>query len=176
MRQTRTTIIQYYNGEKNILKAAGHKIESIWECDWYKLNKQLSKTKREKLERQAADENINIRDGSFGCRTEAFKSYYKCQESEQGFDYDVVSLYPTVNALDKCPIGFKQFYNPTNEETLDESLIGVVKCDVIPPNQMYVPVLPETKDGNLVFHLNPTSGTWCSVELKKAIENGLCDI
>ena len=43
---------------------------------------------------------------------------------------------------------------------------------MIPHSKLYVPVLPETKDGNLLFHLNPMSGTWCSVELKKAIEMG----
>jgi hypothetical protein len=44
-------------------------------------------------------------------------------------------LYPSVNALDKYPIGFKQFFNPTIAEILDESCIGVVKCDVIPPKK-----------------------------------------
>ena len=52
----------------------------------------------------------------------------------ENYYYDVVSLYPSVTALDKYPVGFKQFYNPTIEESLDESCIGVVKCDVIPPN------------------------------------------
>ena len=43
---------------------------------------------------------------------------------------------------------------------------------MIPPKKLYVPVLHESKDGNLLFHLNPMSGTLCSVELKKAIEVG----
>ena len=43
---------------------------------------------------------------------------------------------------------------------------------MIPPTNLYVPVLPETKDGKLLFHLNHMSGTWCSVESKKAIEMG----
>ena len=43
---------------------------------------------------------------------------------------------------------------------------------MIPPKKIYVPVLPESKDGKILFHLNPMSGTWCSVELKKAIEMG----
>ena len=75
-------------------------------------------------------------------------------------------MYPAADALDKYPVGFKQFYNPTIEELLDESLIGVVKCDVIPPKKLYVPVLHESKDGKLLFHLNPMSGTWCSVDFK----------
>jgi hypothetical protein len=157
---------------ENILKAAGYKVEAVWECEWHAIKKNMSHTKKKKLERQAATEHINIRDALFGGRTEAFKSYYKCDENEQGLYYDVVSLYPTVNALDKYPIGFKQFYNPTIGEILDESFIGIVKCDVIPPKKIFVPVVPESKDGKLVFHLNPMSGTWCRVELKKAIELG----
>ena len=72
----------------------------------------MSNTTRKKLERQAANEHINFRDSLFGGRTEAFKSQYKC---------------------DEYPVGFKQFYNPIIEEILDESFIGVVNCDVIPP-------------------------------------------
>jgi hypothetical protein len=50
------------------------------------------------------------------------------------------------------------------------SFIGIVKCDVIPPKNLYTPVVPETKDGNLVCHLNPMPETWCSVELKKLLK------
>ena len=35
-----------------------------------------------------------------------------------------------------------------------------------------MPVLPETKDGNLLFHLELMTGIWCSVELEKFIEMG----
>ena len=157
---------------ENILKAAGYKIISIWECEWFEIKKNMSNEEQIKIECQADREHINIRDCLFGGRTEAFKSYYKCKEDEEGYYFDVVSLYPTVNALDNYPIGFKQSYNPTVEEILNESFIGVVKCDVIPPKNLFVPVLPESKDGKLLFHLNPMSGTWCSVELKKAIELG----
>ena len=91
--------------------------------------------------------------------------------------YDVCIEYPTVNALDDYAIGFKQFYKPTVDEIMDDSFIGVVKCDVIPPTDLYIPVLPErvkTSDGSekLLFPLNPMSGVWASVELKMAFEKG----
>jgi G:T-mismatch repair DNA endonuclease (very short patch repair protein) len=31
---------------ENILKAAGYKVESIWECEWYEIKKPMSNTKR----------------------------------------------------------------------------------------------------------------------------------
>ena len=43
---------------------------------------------------------------------------------------------------------------------------------MIPPETLYVPLLPKRRGGKLLVHLNPMSGTWCSVELKKAIEMG----
>ena len=69
-------------------------------------------------------------------------------------------LCSTVTATDKYPIGFKQCYSPNIEEILDESFIGVVNCDAIPPKTLHVPVLADSKDGTLLFHLNPISGTW----------------
>ena len=54
---------------------------------------------------------------------------------------------------------------------MDDSFIGVVKCDVVPPTDLCVPVLPErakASDGSekLMFHVNPMSGVWASVEIK----------
>ena len=95
----------------------------------------MPKHKKTKLDNKAANEHINLRDSLFGGRTEAFKSYFKYQDGEEIYYYDVVSLYPSVNALDKSPVGFKQFYNPNIEEIFHESFIGVVKCDVIPPKR-----------------------------------------
>ena len=63
-------------------------------------------------------------------------------------------------------------YLPTIAEILDERFIGIVKCEVTPPTNLHIPVLPQTKDSKLLFHLNLMSGTWCSCELKRAIELG----
>ena len=48
-----------------------------------------------------------------------------------------------------------------------------MKCDVEPPKDLYVPVLPDNSDGKLLFHLHPMKEkTWASVELKQALEKG----
>ena len=59
---------------ENTFKVAGYKVESIRECEWNEIKKHMSNTKRKKLERQAANENINIRDSLFGGTTESFRS------------------------------------------------------------------------------------------------------
>ena len=48
---------------------------------------------------------------------------------------------------------------------------GLVKVDITPPKNLRIPVLPESRDGKLLFHLEPMEAkTWTSLELKKAIE------
>jgi G:T-mismatch repair DNA endonuclease (very short patch repair protein) len=94
---------------QNMLEAAGYKVETIWECDWYNIKKGLEN--KTQIERLAREQNINIRDALFGGRTEAFKSYFKCNEKQRIYYFDVVSLYPTVNSLDQYTVGFKRPFN-----------------------------------------------------------------
>ena len=165
--------VDLYNStmeRENILKASGYKIISKWECHWEEEKLKLNEKKL--IEETAKLKHLNIRDALFGGRTEAFKSYVKCQDDEEIYYYDVVSLYPTVNALDKYPVGYKNHYMPTLDEISNGSFIGVVKCTVTPPTDLYIPVLPQSAESKLLFHLKPMTGTWCSVELKKAIEKG----
>ena len=68
---------------------------------------------------------------------------------------------------------------------------GLIKCTVLPPRELFHPVLPYRTQGKLMFPLCKTcadtcnqapcthsererviQGTWCSVELEKALEKG----
>ena len=79
----------------------------MWECEQNEIKKTLPN--KSQLEENARHQNINIRDAFFGGRTEGFKSYHKCTESQKIFYYDVVSLYPTVNSLDEYAVGFSKY-------------------------------------------------------------------
>ena len=68
---------------------------------------------------------------------------------------DVSSLYPTVNALDDYAAGFKRYVDITAADTLSDKFIGLVKCDIEPPKNLYVPMLPDNSDGKLLLHLRP---------------------
>ena len=84
----------------------------------------------------------------------------------------MVSLYSSVNALDDYPIGFRRYTHRTVEDIRDNTFIGLVKCKVQPPKDLYVPVLPQAKDGKLMFHLRKMTGTWTTVELRMALKKG----
>jgi hypothetical protein len=95
----------------NTLEAAGYKVISISECDWYKINAELSSERRKAIDKQATDEHINIRDALFGGRTEWFKSFVKCEGNQKILSFDVCSMYPSVNALDDHAVGFNNIRN-----------------------------------------------------------------
>jgi G:T-mismatch repair DNA endonuclease (very short patch repair protein) len=156
---------------QNLLKLAGYNVEVIWECDWSKLKKTLPN--KSEIEDKAQKQNIQTRHALCGGRTEAFKSHVKCNKHQKIFYLDVVSLYPTVNALDDYAVGFKKYVDITVDDIMSDKFIGLVKCDVKPPKDLQIPVLPDSTDGKLLFHLNDMyEKTWASVELKLALEKG----
>lgn len=105
---------------------------------------------------------------------------------------DVVSLYPSVMYYDYYPIGHPtKIIKPGRHDT---SWYGLIKCKILPPKNLYIPVLPVRvkmyKAEKLVFPLcekcaenqqplcNHTdeerqiTGTWSTIEVNKALEMG----
>ncbi len=156
----------------NLLEYNDIKVVQIWECEWNKIKNNLPNKKE--LEINAKQQNINVRDALFGGRTEGFKSYYKCKENEKIFYYDIVSLYPTVNALDDYAIGFSKYVNNLKaDDILNGKFFGLAKVDITPPKKLYIPVLPDNSNGKLLFHLNEMKEkTFSSIELQLALKNG----
>ena len=138
---------------KRLLELAGYTVDTMWECELNTLKNTLSN--KAEIEDKAQKQNIRTRDALCGSRTEAFKSYVKCNKHQKIFYLDVCSLYPTVNALDDYAVRFKKYVDITAEDILSDNLIGLVKCDIEPPKNLYVPVLPDNSNGKRLFHLNP---------------------
>ena len=160
----------------NLYTMNKYKVEQIWECEWNEIKQSLPN--KFELEEQARNQNIKIRDAFFGGRTEGFKSYHKCNENQQIFYYDVVSLYPTVNALDEYAIGFSKYVNITLDDIncnkdIWKNFAGLLKIDIEPPKNIYVPILPDNSNKKILFHLNDMKQkTFTSIEIKEAIKYG----
>jgi G:T-mismatch repair DNA endonuclease (very short patch repair protein) len=156
---------------ENLLKNLGCTVCSMWECQWDAMKEDIPD--RKELEEAARHTTINIRDALYGGRTEGVKSYYRCKGRERIFAFDICSLYPTVNALDVYAVGFKRFMSIIPDDILSGKFFGVAKVDVVPPKNLYIPLLPDRTNGKLLFHLNPMyAKTYSSVELRRALELG----
>ncbi len=100
-----------------------------------------------------------------------------------------MSEYPAMCKMKRFPIGaqkrIKRDFGPVGD------YFGLIKCEIRPPGNLDLPVLPLRHKGKLVYVLYPKCidivanspcehdndervirGTWCSMEVQKAFERG----
>lgn len=176
----------------------GYSFEQTWECQLRNelrvgLNTQKSSYIKSRLTYYAKIKKVghaSIRKAFFGGRTGNLKFYCETNENEQIFYYDVCSLYP--DRVSKCeyPIKHPVVYKEDFDYSL-KSYFGFVLCKVLPPHDLYLPILPMKIRDTLIFPLCYTcalneqqelcqhtkderclTNTWTTLELLKAIENG----
>ena len=176
---------------KKIMDAEFNLVET-WECNFAEIEKEnefINFKKENKIEIVGP---LNPRNAFFGGRTNITKLTYDFKKDEKGKYVDFVSLYPTVQFFKNYPKG-----HPTKifaPEKYDENWFGFIKCSILPPRKLYHPVLPvKTKFGNAEKLLFPLCrvcaekkqkkcehtdeermciGTWCTPEIKVALEKG----
>ena len=178
---------------EDILQKNGFNITKIWGCELDSLrenDKNINKFFDDHLRYFKNREFTPIlepRNAFFGGRTNASKLYHECTVNENIFYYDFTSLYPWVCKTKKFPIKHpKRIIN--FENTNIDSYEGLIFCNVIPPKDLYFPILPMRIKGKLMFtlcmecainnsyHCNHSeeqrslTGVWTTPELKKSIE------
>ena len=176
--------------------AERHSVKHIWECEWENLKKQDSLVKVFVSGLKWVDP-LQPREAFFGGRTGAVALHKKVNPGEKIFYVDVTSLYPWVNKTRPYPLGHPEIiFNPSLEEFDD--YFGLAKVSILPPYELFHPVLPVRIEEKLTFPLCgecvkaeqvkpllqrsricPHSreervllGTWCTPEIHKAIEMG----
>ena len=102
---------------------------------------------------------------------------------------DFTSLYPWCNKSTEAVVGHPEIMTENFDDI--STYFGLIKCTVLPPKGLLHPVLPYRTKDKLMFPLCKTCtdtlnqdpcthsdqerailGTWCHVELMKAIEKG----
>lgn len=178
------------------IRKAGYQLVSLWECEWKHLKKSNSEI-TQFLNTHQLKSRLEPRDAFYGGRTNAVQLYRKTDPGEEIRYVDYTSLYPWVNKNCAYPVGHPTII--TQPEGTDISgYCGLVKCVVVPPHNLYHPVLPYRCGGKLTFPLCRTcvemqlplpllqrtygcrhnenerslTGTWCTPELKKAVKEG----
>ncbi|EGT43869.1 hypothetical protein CAEBREN_07775 [Caenorhabditis brenneri] len=176
-----------------------HPLEVVYECEVDQMLKQ-NKDMAEFFENYEAKDLLHCEKALVGGRTEVFRLYADNVGKKLHY-LDVVSLYPTVMKYDKFPIGPPTNVNratvPTPITTPDGiqsngvPFDGFVKCRVLPPKRLALPVLPVRVCNRLMFSLctkctktgcqsecmhtdeeRAINGTFTTPELKKALSRG----
>ena len=174
---------------EHALRSSGHALHVQWECDY---RAEMTSHHLRLMRLLSAYDPINPRDAFYGGRTEAIGLYREAapEKGERLKYVDFNSLYPFINKYARYPVKHPVV---VRGEDIPEEVEGLVKCLVLPPTQLFLPVLPWRNDkGKLLFplcrscaesgqtnactHTSPEDrvliGTWTSPELSKAVECG----
>lgn len=163
------------------------KVVYIWECDF----RRMIQNSRELIEFKNDNEYvdpIDPRDCMYGGRTNALKLYHRCEPGEVMRYLDFKSLYPYIQKYGIFPTGHPEIITE-NFNDISE-YFGLVKCTILPPQNLYHPVLPCRIRNKLFFPLCLTcalemtytcnhdikqralTGTWVTLEVNEAIKEG----
>ena len=137
---------------------------------------------------------LSPRHALYGGRTNAAKLHH-CWQGDEQIRYvrvDFTSLYPHVNRSKTVPTGHPEIITENFDENIS-NYFGLIKCTVLPPRGLFHLVLPHHSQNKLMFALCKTcadtedqmpcthsdaeraiQGTWCNVEVMKAMEKGYC--
>ena len=157
--------------KENILRREGYTLVVIWECQWDRKVKH-DPTLQSFLSSLHLVEPLGPRDAFFGGRTNATTLYYKADATigEEIRYVDVTSLYPFINATGEYPVGHPDII--TRPPTTDISrFFGVAKVDILPPFNLFHPVLPHRQGGKLTF---PICRSCIESEMSKPLTNKSC--
>ena len=189
-------IYQITQRKIHMLRQAGYTVVGKWKCDFKKTWKQCPEI-QEQIKDMSWVTPLNPREAFFGGRTGLTKCHYQAQDNEEILYEDFTSLYPTINKYGTYPVGHPEIIlNPVDQSI--HSYFGIAKVDVLAPEKLLHPVLPVTFNEKLLFplcvkcvqdqadrpwfertnlcpHIDEErimTGTWCTPELLKAMENG----
>ena len=177
-----------------LFRKSGYSVVEMWECEW---KRQRETDPDIKTYFQAHPSThvpaLNLRDALCGGRTSALRMHHKAnlEAGETIKMVDVVSEYPNACLREAYPYGIPKIYLGTDTDLPPlHEWNGVAKCIVLPPRDLFLPVLPYKCNGKLMFplcrtcaetqnqdrccHEDPAQrqlmGTWCSPELKLAVQ------
>ena len=142
---------------KRSLIGWGFKMTSIYVCQ---LPEKFMIYYKENIKSIRSRRKMDLAQAYVGGRTESFTMHMKKQEQLQIGYYDVQSLYPACLAQKEMPTDEFKIIRP-NASDLEEitqsiragKLHGMICCDIIPRNDLFIPLLPIRVDKTIFFSL-----------------------
>ena len=143
-------------GKSEELLKVGYQVVELWECNYDKRYKE-DPDFRSLVDSEFTNlDALRPRDALFGGRTNSTKLYQEIDESanEEIKYIDVCSLYPTICKYRQFPLGHPPIYSQENiDKDNTRQYCGLIKCKVLPPTNLYHPVLPQKCSQKLMFTL-----------------------
>ena len=136
----------------NLLQSRGYHVVEVWGCERKRL-KEISSEIQTFLDNLAFVDPLNPGDAFCGGRTNAVKLYHHVTPGQKIHYIDVTSLYPWVNKTCVYPKGHPRFISQPRHTDI-HLYFGLIQCRVLPPRELYHPVLPYRHEGKLM-HLSP---------------------
>lgn len=180
-----------------LIENLGFNLTVMWECEFRSfLEDNTNINKNLDNDPLLLYNFLNPRDAVYGGRTEVFKQYHNTKHTPDQIRYvDFISLYPYINKYGKNPIGHPVVYRGVDCEKIKDicDVHGLIKCIILPPQDLILPVLPSKINNQLIFTLCRTCaelksphdricahdefersliGTWVIAEIKLALDHG----
>ncbi|KAF4523990.1 hypothetical protein B566_EDAN013832 [Ephemera danica] len=175
------------------IKDQGYDVIEKWECEFLrelKLDPQLEDyLSHHPMTTQSP---LDPRDAYYGWRIESFRLYHEAFDNGKEMDYvDIVSLYPAIHMYYPSPIVHCKIHLGPQFPDITK-IHGIVKYDILPPSNLYIPLLLAKFHDEVLFVLcrscaqelnqedcnheeeseRVLSGTWVISEVQKALELG----
>lgn len=188
---TMKMLFERTNDKMEYLQSKGYTVITEWECNFRPL---LQNTQyKDVYETYKSWNPLQPRDAFFGGRTNAIYLHKDIEANEKIKYVDYTSLYPWVCKHGKFPIGHPKVYHKgsPNMPTDINKIEGLVKITILPPPDLFHPLLPYRCNNKLTFPLCRTCvesmsktkcthsieeraiiGTWVSLEIQKAVQLG----
>jgi hypothetical protein len=164
-------------------------LTTIWECEYDKLIKQDNM--KYLVKKFRISDPIDIRSSLRGGRCECYNMSTGTTGDEEIKHYDFRSMYPAVQYNNEYPLGQPIIYTENFKCLNNEAPFkykGFIKCEIIPPSNLFLPVLPlqinkklhftlcyacsATNNNKKCTHSNTErslTGVWSTFELQMAI-------
>jgi len=194
--RTMQNVYEKTQQKMELLHIRGYNVIEMWDCEWTRL-KQTSPDIQTYVDSLQFVDPLNPRDTFCGGRTNAIKLYHRVNPGQKIHYIEYTSLCPWVNKTCDYPKGHPRLISQPGHTDICV-YFGVIHCRVLPPRELYHPVLPYRHAGKLTFPLCATcvkeemakpplersyrcahsdeqralTGTWCTPELQKAVELG----
>ncbi|XP_074661123.1 uncharacterized protein LOC141913858 [Tubulanus polymorphus] len=145
---------------KHELETMGYTVVQMWEHDY---NRKIRDDVNFKsfVERVTVFDPLEPRKCFYGGRTNAIKLHHKIVDDEKISYIDICSLYPYVNSRCSYPIGHPDVITENFSSDISE-YYGLIKCSILPPRGLFLPVLPYRSGGKLTFPLCATCANTCN--------------